>query len=109
MSSAPITPWDTPAEESRHTAPAPAPGPQPKKWDRAQHHVGRLRAAGPENVRAWGQAAEVWLRVALGIVVVLGLIVGGIFGIALVIELIRVAGSIRSGISTGIGRLSGNT
>jgi len=107
VSSAPITPWDTPAEESRRTAPAP--GPQPKGWDRTQRHVGRLRAAGPESVRAWGQAVEVWLRVAVEIGVVLGLIVAGIFGLVAVIELARVAGAVRSGISTGVGRLSGNT
>jgi len=108
MSSAPnLTPWDTPAEEPR--PPAPAPDPQPKGWDRAQHHVGRLRAAGPESVRAWGQAVEVWLRVAVEIAVVLGVIVAGIFGLVAVIELARVAGAVRSGISTGVGRLSGNT
>jgi len=105
-SSAPISPWGASPDEP---GPTPTPAPKPPTWGRAQHHVGRLRDAGPEAVRAWGQAVEVWLRVAVEIAVVLGLIVAGIFGLVVVIELARVAGSIRSGISTGVGRLSGNT
>jgi len=110
MSSAPISPWGaSPDEPTSGPTPTPTPAPKPPTWGRAQHHVGRLRAAGPEAVRAWGQAVEVWLRVAVEIAVVLGLVVAGVFGLIVVIELARVAGSIRSGINTGVGRLSGNT